>query len=219
MPVPTFIFVRHGEAEHNVASRSGAGDAAFKDIQYKNAPLTANGKQQARATGVVLGGSGKNIIDIWSSPLTRCIETAEEIYEEINSDQLWLHDSLMERQGGGHVCNERDYKSNIKKKYGYWKTDFLPELPSLWIERENETSLQRRMLSFILLLAELYKNVKEGSSVVIVSHCDAIGSLLYKYMKNAEFVEMSLEEILTARPPPTQQPLPASPKAPTEPAA
>lgn len=196
MPVPAFIFVRHGEAEHNAAYHSGLGDLAFSDPKFKNALLTAKGKEQARATGETL--SKRRILDIWSSPLTRCIETAEEIYEEINCAELWLHDSLMERLGGGHVCNERDQTRDIKKKFPCWRTDFLPDFPPLWLYRENFTSLQRRMLSFVLLLAEMYKNEKEGDAVVIVSHCDAICSLTHKSLKNAEFVEMTLEEILAA---------------------
>lgn len=195
MPIPTFIFVRHGEAEHNAASHNGLGDKAFTDSKYKNAPLTAKGKEQARATGEAL--SKRVILDIWSSPLTRCIETAEEIYEEINCAELWLHDSLMERLGGGHVCNERHLCSNIKKMFPCWRTEFLPEFPPLWLHRENQTSLQRRMLAFVLLLAEMYKNIKgDGASVLIVGHADAIYSLTHKSLKNAEFVEMSLEEIL-----------------------
>jgi broad specificity phosphatase PhoE len=219
MPVPKFVFVRHGEAEHNVASHNGLGDKAFTDPKYKNAPLTAKGKEQARATGEALFASERRFLDIWCSPLTRCIETAEEIYEEINCAELWLHDSLVERLGGGHVCNERHYTSNIKKMFPCWKTDFLPEFPPLWVDRENQTSLQRRMLSFILLLAEMYKNVREGFYVLIVGHADAIFSLTHVSLKNAEYVEMSLEEILAVDKPTSSPwtgsgaPAPAAPAA------
>ncbi len=197
MPPPSFIFVRHGEAEHNAASHNGLADKAFTDSKYKNAPLTQKGKEQAKATAEVLGK--RNVLDIWSSPLTRCIETAEEIFEAVDYAQLWLHDSLLERLGGGHLCNERHSKSTIKKMFPCWNTEFLPELPPFWAERENQTSLQRRMLSFIFLLAELYKNAKEGECLVIVGHADAIFSLTHKSLKNAEIVEMTLEDILNPK--------------------
>lgn len=196
MPIPKFIFVRHGEAEHNVAFRSGEGIAAFTNPAYKDARLTAEGRIQAQATGRVLQQADLNILDMWSSPLTRCIQTAEEIYEEISAQGMWLHDSLLERLGGGHVCNERKYKLEIQKEFPCWDTSFLPQLPPAWIERENETSLQRRMLSFILLLAHLYRDVPDDSHVIIVSHADALGSLLQRPFKNAEHVVLSLEEIL-----------------------
>ena len=193
MPVPKFIFVRHGEAGHNVGFHE-VGQAAFLDPKYKDAPLTPEGIQQAKATALAL--APLKVVDMWSSPLTRCIQTSEELYEEMNIGNLYLHDSLLERQGGGHICNERKYRIELKEVHTGWDTAFLPELPPVWVERENETSLQRRMLSFVLLLSEMYKKCPEESHVLLVSHADAIFSLTKKSLKNAEYVIMSLEEIL-----------------------
>jgi broad specificity phosphatase PhoE len=193
MPTPKFIFVRHGEAEHNVAFHK-EGDAAFTNPAYKDAPLTEEGRKQARATGEAL--RDLPILDIWSSPLTRAIQTGEEIYEEVNAQEVWLHDSLLERQGGGHVCNERKYKMDLRKAFPMWRREFLPEMQPMWFDAENDTSLQRRMLSFILLLAHIYRDVPADSHVVIVSHANALGALLHRSFKNAEYVIMSLEEVL-----------------------
>jgi broad specificity phosphatase PhoE len=195
MPPPKFIFVRHGEAQHNVAFHE-KGQAAFTDPAYKDAPLTQKGHEQARATGKALREF--QILDIWSSPLKRAIQTGEEIYEEINCAELWLHDSLLEKQGNGYVCNERKYTMDIKKEFPIWKRDFLPEMQPIWFDAETETSLHRRMLSFVLLLAHLYKDVAAGSHVVIVGHGTALGSLLRWQFKNAEFAVLTLEEILAA---------------------
>ncbi len=79
-----------------------------------------------------------------------------------------------------------------------WNTDFLPDLPPFWGTRENQTSLQRRMLSFVLLLARLYRDVPEGAHVLIVGHSDAISQLIRRPIKNAEHIVMTLEEILAA---------------------
>jgi broad specificity phosphatase PhoE len=207
MPPPKFIFVRHGEAEHNVAFHE-KGHAAFTDPAYRDAPLTQKGHEQARSTGKAL--SDYKILDIWSSPLTRAIETAEEIFEEINCAEFWLHDSLLECLGGGHACNERKSRKDLKEKFPMWKRDFLPDLPPFWGTRENFTSLHRRMLSFVLLLAHLYKDVAEGSHVVIVSHADALGALTRRPFKNAEFAVLTLEEILAPAPIPETPPLPTA---------
>ncbi len=193
MPPPKFIFVRHGEAEHNVAFRD-VGTAAFRDSKYKDAPLTTEGILQARKTAEAL--AHLKILDIWSSPLTRCIQTGIELYEELDIQGLYLHDSLLERLGGGHVCNERKHCRELKEKFSNWDTVFLPDFPPFWVERENETALQRRMLSFILLLSELYKNSPEESHILIVSHADAIFSLTKPFLKNAEYVIRSLEDLL-----------------------
>lgn len=207
MPVPKFIFVRHGEAQHNVAFHE-KGEAAFTDPANRDAPLTQKGREQARATGKAL--ADLPILDIWSSPLTRCIETAEDIYEEVNASELWLHDSLLERLGGGHCCNERKSRKELKEKFPIWKRDFLPDLSPFWGVRENETSVHRRMLSFVLLLAHLYKDVRADSHVVIVSHADALGSLTRRPYKNAEFAVMTLEEILAPTPIPQTPPQPTA---------
>lgn len=195
MPVPKFIFVRHGEATHNVAFHKD-GEKVFSDPQYKDASLTPTGIEQAIQTGKAL--ANLRILDAWSSPLTRCIQTAQEIYEEANMQSMYLHDSLMECQGGGQACNERKRASEIKKEFSFWNTDFLPEFPPLWLERENATSLNRRMLAFILLLSELYKNASEDSHVLIVSHSIAMTYLTHKAVKNGEYIIMSLQEILEA---------------------
>jgi broad specificity phosphatase PhoE len=198
MPPPKFIFVRHGEAQHNVDFRT-KGQRAFSDLNNKDASLTPTGIEQAKATAKALEPYALNVVDIWSSPLTRAIQTAEEILEETSSWTMYVHDSLLERQGGGHICNDRKKLSELKEKFPTLDTTFLPEYPSLWIERENETSLQRRMLSFVLLLAQMYKDVSEGSYVILVGHADAIFSLTKKSLKNAEFVILTLDELLTPK--------------------
>jgi broad specificity phosphatase PhoE len=192
---PKFIFVRHGEAAHNVAFKQD-GETAFTDPKYKDAPLTEEGIKQAQKTALEL--QKVFILDIWSSPLTRCIQTSEELFEETTAQNCYFHDSLLERLGGGHICNERKLRVDLKERYTSWDYSFLPEIPVLWTERENETSLQRRMLAFVLLLAEMYRTAPESTHILIVSHADVIWSLTRKSLKNAEYVILSLDEILAA---------------------
>jgi broad specificity phosphatase PhoE len=207
-----FIFIRHGEAQHNVDFHK-VGNAAFTDSKNKDAPLTELGFQQVRDAAKTL--SGFKILDLWSSPLTRCIQTSGELFEELNINRMYLHDNLVERQGGGHVCNERKARSELKDVL--WDTSFLPELPPFWGTRENQTSLHYRMKMFVLLLSEMYKKYEDGY-ILIVGHGDAMSSLVYKPFKNAESVIMTLDEILNAAPeseatpPPTPSPRSPSPE-------
>jgi broad specificity phosphatase PhoE len=194
---PKFIFVRHGEAEHNVAFHEH-GNSVFTDPKFRDADLTPKGIQQAKELGAKL--ADMRVMSIWSSPLTRCIKTAEELYEEIHScgssGILFLHDSLLERLGGGHECNEREATYKIRKKFPCWDTKWLPQLGPVWLSRENQTSLYSRMLSFVMFLNYIYRDLEPDSHVLIVSHGDAIGSLIGKTLKNCEHVILSLEEIL-----------------------
>lgn len=194
MPVPKFIFVRHGEAEHNVAAHGPEGDAAYTNEAYKDAPLTKEGVTQAKATGLAL--AEYNIIDIWSSPLTRCIQTSEEIFEETSAQDLYLHDGLLEVLGGGHLCNDRKTRKELKKTYPLCKVENLPDYPPMWALREDAYSVTNRMMSMCLLLAEIYKNSPENSYIVLTSHWGAIRALTGTPLKNAKYVIKSLEELL-----------------------
>lgn len=189
---PKFIFVRHGEAEHNVGFHE-RGEPAFFDEKYKDAPLTEKGKAQARDTGKAL--ARLKILDIWSSPLTRCIQTSEELFEETGAQQLYLHDNLLECLGGGHICNTRKCKRELREKYPYMKMDALPDYPSMWVDRENEYALRQRMFMFVMLLADLYKDYGEDSHILVVSHANAIGCLTGKSLGNAETVTLTLQEL------------------------
>lgn len=193
MPVPKFIFVRHGEAEHNVAFHE-KGEEAFHDKAYEDAPLTQKGLEQATATALAL--QGYEIGHIWCSPLSRCIQTAEEILEETTAQEIYFHDNLLECQGGGHVCNQRKAKGELKKKFKFENMDYLAELPAFYTKRETLTETAFRMRMLVLFLADLYKNVSEGKYICIVSHETAIFALTGKSLKNAEFVILSLEDCL-----------------------
>lgn len=190
---PKFIFLRHGEAEHNVAFHV-EGNTVFSKLEYKDAPLTEKGIKQARDAAELL--STLTILDIWCSPLTRCMQTMEEVFEENDVNDIYLHDNLMERQGGGYVCNERKSKAEIKEKFPILKNEYIADLPAYWSTFENSYALRQRMFMLVMLLADLYKDEPETSHVLLVGHCDAIQTLIGKSLKNAEYVIMSLDEII-----------------------
>lgn len=189
---PTFIFVRHGEAEHNVAFHK-VGESAFTDPNYQDAVLTKGGIEQARETAKQL--SAYKILHLWSSPLTRALQTSEELFEELPIQTMYVHDNLLERLGGDHICNKRATKRVLEKKFITFNMSFLPDFPPDWIDREPQLALLQRMRMFILQLADLYKNFSEDYHVVIVGHGDALSSLTGKPFKNGEFVVMRLEEL------------------------
>lgn len=74
--MPKVIYIRHGESVRNVEKVFAGG----KD----NTPLTANGKKQAKNAGRLL--KSENITKIFSSPLSRTIETATIIAGEVGFD-------------------------------------------------------------------------------------------------------------------------------------
>lgn len=191
---PKFIFIRHGEGHHNVAYHTYGKDALLSD-EYKDARLTEKGRIQARETGRMLNSLNLKFTDLWSSPLTRCLETSQEIFEEINVRHLYVHDNLLERLGGGHVCNDRRIKDKIKEEFPIWNYMFLPDSGPYCIERETFDSLYFRMLMFVYLLKKLYSNLSDEYHIVIVAHCDCINAITGNSLKNAEFVIVSFDDI------------------------
>lgn len=189
---PKFVFVRHGEAEHNVAFHK-LGESAFTDPLYQDPVLTKLGIEQARQAAEDL--QGLRFLDLWSSPLTRCLQTSEELFEELTINRMYMHDNLLERLGGGHICNKRATKRILKDKFSIFDTSFLPDFPPDWVDREPQVALNQRMRMFVLQLADLYKHFSEDFHILIVSHADALGSLTGKPFKNGEFVILKVEEL------------------------
>ncbi len=194
MPPPSFIFVRHGQAEHNVAAHGIEGDSAYRNPLYKDAALTQKGTAQARATGKAL--ANYKILGIWSSPLTRCIQTSYQILEETSAQHIYLHDSLLEVLGGAHVCNHRKPKKDIEELYPICNVENLPDYPPSWIHTENYSSVRNRMVGLCKLLAELYKDSPLNSYIVLTSHWGSIKTLTGIALNNAEYTVKTLDEIL-----------------------
>lgn len=189
---PKFIFVRHAEATHNAAFHDGNPNA-FTGEDFEDAPLTEAGQEQAKKLAEEL--SKYKIIDIWSSPLSRALETAEEIFEETDAENVYAHDSLVEVQYAKQICNRRKTKMEIEKKFVVVKTDYLPDMPSVWFMNENKYAVHQRLFMFMKLMEDLYKDHTENEHVVIVGHNNAFGSILGKNMKNAEHLVMTLDEV------------------------
>lgn len=190
---PKFIFLRHGEATHNVAYHK-EGPSIFKSELYKDAKLTEEGIVQAKAAGETL--SSLKIAAIWSSPLTRCIQTALEVFEEVDCDEIYLHDALLERQGNGYLMNERQAKFKLQKEYSFVKMQYLPDLAAVWFDHENSYALRQRMFMLVMLLADIYKDENESTHILLVGHSDAISTLTGRSLNYAEHVILSYQEIL-----------------------
>lgn len=196
--VKQFVFVRHAESLHNAAYHAAGDDpSVFRKKELEDAPLTQKGKEQAGALAARLSLEiGSEITAIWSSPLTRCIETANEIFEEFNiEDDYYLHDNLMERQGNGYYFNKRKEKEKFAELNPHVKTDHLSELPAYWGNHENDYSLRSRMWMMVQFLRNLYK--EESLPVVIVGHSDAIQTLTGKHLKNGEYMILTEAEVAT----------------------
>lgn len=192
MPIK-FVFIRHAEAEHNIAFHEAKEDPMiFYKKELRDSKLTDIGKAQACDLAKELNTKYSNVEAIWSSSLQRCIQTADEIFEELNVNQYYIHDNLIERQTPGYAFNYRTEKEQLKKLYGHINMDYIPEIPALW-NKENNNVLRSRMYMMMMLLLDLYKDT--NGIVIIVGHKEAIFALTGKSLKNTEYFEMTDEEV------------------------
>ena len=181
----TFILVRHGEETHNLAAET-EGDAAYSNPAHRDARLTPKGVQQARDAGVAIAATWPNVTAVWSSPLTRCIQTATHILNSVKvpAGSLFLHDYLLERQMKDNVCNYRAETTEIREEWPEFKAHYLPSVVSHWVEEEPGHVVKQRMM---MLLEHLKRKYTSGT-VLIVCHQDSIYEVIGRALANAEFV-------------------------------
>jgi broad specificity phosphatase PhoE len=207
----TYIFMRHGEAEHNVAALS-EGDAAYLNPAYKDAPLTAKGREQILESARELLKTYPKIDGILCSPLTRAIQTARCVKEIIPCDQkILLLDPLIECQGGGHICNERLDMPLLQDLNPDVHTYCIPDSGEYTqnlktnTTRETLTKMQWRGHSFIQMntygyVVNKYLPKKSGI-ILVVSHHETLQAWLGVSLKNSEYkIVKNLKEIKTPHP-------------------
>jgi broad specificity phosphatase PhoE len=184
MPV-TFIFVRHGEGTHNLAAET-EGNAAYSNEAHRDARLTEKGIKQTRDAGAVISAQAPNVVAVWSSPLTRCIQTATHILESVKvpAGSMFLHDYLLERQRKDNTCNFRAEVKEINAAWPQFKTQFLPNVASQWTKDEPQHVVKMRMT---MILEHLKRKYTSGV-VVVVSHYEALYEIIGRRLDNAEFV-------------------------------
>ncbi len=189
--MPTLLFLRHGQADHNVGAEQD-GPTAYKNPIYRDPHLTEKGQLQvemaARSMKHLIGTSR---VYVYSSPLVRTIETANIVCETLKDNIVdrVLHDSLLEQLHLDHCCNWRKQASDLQTMYSQWDSRLLAELPPPHVDGESDESVKRRIESFLTLVKRLH--TEPNSIILLVSHHDTLKFYLQKKLENAEFeVEM-----------------------------
>ena len=187
-----FILIRHGEGTHNLGAET-EGDAAYENPAYRNSHLTEKGVQQAADAGLKIASTmTSSAAALWCSPLQRCMQTAEQVMKSVDVplNHMYLHDSLLERLGRGHVCNMRAPTGEIRRDWPDFNANLLPDVGPEWKGIEGRQSVKFRMT----MLLEHLKRVYAGSTepVIIVSHHDALFEILGFSLKNADYVVTDL---------------------------
>ena len=143
--------VRHGETDWNRQRRI----QGLTDI-----PLNSTGRDQARATGMLL--ARRRWDAVFASPLSRARETASLIATELGLPEPTLIDALVERNYG--AAEGLDWMQ-VETRFPHGT-----RVPG----RESREEVGARVVPALVELAEQHV----GESLVIVSHGGAIRSVL-----------------------------------------
>jgi len=156
------ILVRHGETPLTKSGRySGRGDV----------PLADEGEAQAMAAGGRVAGISRDVTAVVSSPLQRCVRTAELIAAEVGGVPVTVMDDLIE-------CDFGDWEGlTFAEVQERWPREMQAWLDSTSVAPPGGESFQAVAKRVRGALATIVKAYPAGV-VVLVSHVSPIKLIL-----------------------------------------
>ena len=167
--------IRHGLALHNVLGQEIGSKAYFLEKCF-DAPLVDKGILQAKELGKKWDNLDK-IQKVFVSPLTRTLQTTENIFKDKIGLKIIALDGIKEFPQGMETCNKRREKKELEMNF---KNIDFSELDSdtdqMWREDRFETieELEQRIEDFKNLLKKL-----DDENVAVVSHSSFLKQMLY----------------------------------------
>ncbi|MEK7120551.1 MAG: class I tRNA ligase family protein [Patescibacteria group bacterium] len=152
-----FIFIRHGEAEHNVKRITNSND----EESYH---LTENGKKQVSVTSAHL--KEKNISKIFSSPFLRSKETAKLVAGDIGFEGKIEIDVRLRELNFGEL-DGKNFDDFLK-----YREEKMPSYEDVLPKGESYLDAKRRFGDFIYEIDKMCQD----ETILVVSHGVAIES-------------------------------------------
>ncbi|SVC87767.1 uncharacterized protein METZ01_LOCUS340621 [marine metagenome] len=167
--------MRHGLAYHNVKALEMGSQAYVLDECF-DAPLVDKGLQQAKDLGEQWEALSL-IQKVFVSPLTRTLETCQEIFKMHPDVKIIALDVIKEFPQGLQICNKRRDKKDLQEKFS--RIDFSQlesESDQIWRKERMEhiEELRERIQDFKKFLKGL-----EETDVAVVSHSAFLNETLY----------------------------------------
>ena len=178
------LCIRHGRAFHNVLSDK-IGEKAFFLKESFDAPLVEEGILQAKELGEN-SKKLKNIDIVFVSPLTRTLQTAENIFEKNQKVKIVALDKIKEFPQGIDICNKRRNRIELKEKFK--KVDFSlldSDSDQMWREDRYEKidELKERIDEFKKFIMN-----ENDNNIAIVSHNNFLKELLFQNCDDETFI-------------------------------
>jgi len=157
-----FILVRHGETALTQQGRySGRGDV----------PLSDEGQAQAMAAGGRVAGISRDVTAVLSSPLARCVRTAELVAAEVGGVPVTVVDDLIECDfGAWEGLTFAEVQAGWPDEMAAWLASTAVAPPG----GESFEAVAKRTRAAMATAVNAYA----GGVVVIVSHVSPIKLIL-----------------------------------------
>ena len=166
----TLYIIRHGQAEHNVAS----------DHSIRDPKLTQLGQEQSKAIKLP-----KTPEIILISPLTRTIQTASFAFpDRVSSFELDIY--LQEREAGSKPCDTGREAAELVKEFEHLDQSLFSQLSSEWYH--PKMTAEERVDHFKSCIRKRTETV-----IAVVAHDGVFQTMFKKILKNGEVCEIEFE--------------------------
>ena len=173
--------IRHGTALHNVMFKE-IGSQAYTMKRYTDTHLIEKGHSESLELGEIW--NKKNEIEtIFVSPLSRTLQTANNIFKDTNIKMI-ANDEIMEYPQSIEYCNKRLSKNELKKIYPQVNFNNIPDESTYWSDEpivETLFELTQRSNKF----KEMLKKRPE-KNICVVSHSTFLKEFLLGEVGNIE---------------------------------
>ncbi|RME62810.1 MAG: alpha-ribazole phosphatase, partial [Nitrospirae bacterium] len=155
MDKTTLYLIRHGKTE-------GSDDRKYKG--HIDVPLSEEGLKQARQLGQFFKSAGIQVSGIYSSDLTRALETAETIKKVLGIEEVFIEPKLRERNfGKWEGLTFEEITKKWPQDFQSWRKD-----PVRFHPPDGESTLEVKQRVMAALNEIIRKHA--GGSVLVVAH-------------------------------------------------
>lgn len=160
------IFIRHGETEFNKQKLF---------FGHLNPPLNETGREQLKNTKILLKKMEKNIEIVYSSDLSRCVESMEilEIDEKIEKklEKNFRELNFGMFEGKTYEQIEKEFPVEVEEMKNNWKK----------FKAGTGESLEELMERVTTQIEKIVKEFK-GKKILVVAHAGVIQTLISYYL-------------------------------------
>jgi len=173
-------FIRHAEAEHNVAYNL-YGESAYESPQFRDADITLNGISQAKTAAIGLDFIPFEVV--FTSPLVRTLHTSSILFKQ-HCIPIIAREDIRERYDR-HPVNNRQDITQLKELYPFDFSEIISDTDMLYNTPDDVQIRAKAFIKYVLARSEKY--------IAIVSHETFLREVLAQFripdynLKNCEY--------------------------------